>query len=87
MRSASFKCLRNALISIKIEFRNHGQAFVAADFADFRKGRGYYEVQKMDDSRCRTGIFVYRAAINKPGDVGTSGSDQGLGRRPNRFSP
>ena len=62
MRSASFKCLRNALISIKIEFRNHGQAFVAADFADFRKGRGYYEVQKMDDSRCRTGIFIYSAA-------------------------
>ena len=72
LRSASFKCLRNALISIKIEFRNHGQAFsepkmpydavVAADFADFRKGRGYYEVQKMDDSRCRTGIFIYSAA-------------------------
>lgn len=37
-------------------------AVVAADFADFRKGRGYYEVQKMDDSRCRTGIFIYSAA-------------------------
>ena len=27
-------------------------------------------------------IFVYRAAINKPGDVGTSGSDWGLGQSP-----
>ena len=49
LRSASFKCLRNALISIKIEFRNHGQAFselkmpydavVAADFADQERER------------------------------------------------
>ena len=48
-RSASFKCLRNALISIKIEFRNHGQTFselkmpydvvVAADFADQERER------------------------------------------------
>ena len=86
MRSASFKCLQNALISIKIEFRNHGQAFselkmpydavVAADFADFRKGRGYYEVQKMDDSRCRTGIFLFTAqpAYAAPVIVAGSGS-------------
>lgn len=34
-------------------------------------------------------IFVYRAAINKPGDVGTSGSDWGLKRSPivSSFSP
>ncbi|MFR1038256.1 MAG: hypothetical protein ACLSE4_05295 [Clostridium sp.] len=48
LRVPLLSSLRNALISIKIEFRNHGQAFselkmpydavVAADFADFRKG-------------------------------------------------
>lgn len=35
------------------------------------KGRGNYEVQKMDDSRCRTGIFVYReAGLRGSGDRG-----------------